>query len=338
MVRRVAKRQLRRGMSLMEPAPEEPQMDYEEEEEDDLADLLEEEPAPEEPMYEDEESGMALMNELDRVYKALDDRDNMILQLAKGVQKLAKRVLALEDDDDMDDDKYSDEYKESAEYKAKKDKAIPPVAARPAAPRAAAPAPAPAPAPRLARKDAPEGDFTVGGDDDLGDEVQQGGETQVPGLTAGQPQGIAQKAAVAKALESQGWDVDAIVKATGLIKKDDKWSNFGDKDSDIPMNAPVTPDTKDWDEDFSIVPGSGNAPTSVKGIGSVAKTLEGLGVDRGKIDKLFEGAGFIRKAQAPTVGAGAQGDKPQSIEEIESVYRGYSFQQLNQFRTEVGDL
>ncbi|KKL12910.1 hypothetical protein LCGC14_2531010, partial [marine sediment metagenome] len=37
MTRRVAKR-VRKGMSLMEPAPEEPQMDYEEEEEEDLAD------------------------------------------------------------------------------------------------------------------------------------------------------------------------------------------------------------------------------------------------------------------------------------------------------------
>ena len=166
MVRRVAKRQARKGMSLMEPAPEEPQMDYEEDEEDDLADLLEEEPAPEEPyMEEDDESGMALMRELDLMYKTLDERDGMILQLAKATQTLAKRVLALEDDDEDDEEEYEEG---SMEYKAAKAKKA------------------------AVKKEAPEGDFTVGGDDDLGDQVQQGGETQVPGLTAGQPQGIAQ--------------------------------------------------------------------------------------------------------------------------------------------------
>lgn len=309
MVRRVAKRQARKGMSLMEPMPEEPQMDYEEDEEDDLADLLEEEPAPEpapeEPYMEDEESGMALMRELDLMYKTLDERDGMILQLAKATQTLAKRVLALEDDDE-------DEDEESMEYKAAQAKKA------------------------AVKKEAPEGDFTVGGDDDLGDEVQQGGETMTPGLTAGQPQGIAQKAA--SVMKDAGAASELIAKATGLIWKDDKWSNFGEKDSDIPMNAPVTPDTKDWDEDFSIVPGSGNAPASVKGIGSVAKALAKLGVDTGEVNKMFETAGFIRKAQAPTVGAGATGDAPKSIEDIEATYRGLSFQQLNQFRTEVGDL
>jgi len=307
MTRRVAKRQLRRGLSLQEPMPEAPP-EYEDEEEDDLADLLEEEPVPAPDMeYEDDDM---LEQELSRMYKALDDRDDMILQLAKGVQKLAKRVLVLEDDDE---DEESEEG--SAEYKAAK--AI------------AAKAPV--------KKEAPEGDFTVGGDDDLGDEVQQGGETQVPGLTAGQPQGIAQKAEVAKALEAAGVSPDLIVKATGLIKKDDKWSNFGDKDSDVPANAPVTPDTKDWEEDFSIVPGSGNAPDSVKGIGSVAKSLEAMGVDTSEITKLFKGAGFIRKAAPPTVGAGATGEVPQ-IDKLEEQARGLDFHQLNAWRIEVGDL
>jgi len=303
MTRRVAKRQLRRGLSLQEPAPEEPQMDYEEEEEDDLADLLEEEPAPE--MEEEPEDDMMLA-EVNNLYKTIDERDDMILQLARGVQKLAKRVLVLEADED-----------ESEESEDKEDKAA---------------------TPRKVQMEAPEGDFTVGGDDDLGEEIQQGGDPMEPGLTAGQPQGIAQKAVIAKALALAGVDAAQIRKQTGLVFKDDKWSNFGDKDSDIPANAPVTPDTKDWDEDFAVVPGSGNAPASVKGIGSVAKSLESMGVDRGRIDKLFEDSGFIRKSPAQTVGAGATGDGPKTTEQIEAAYRGMSFQQLNQFRTEVGDL
>ena len=302
MTRRVAKRQLRRGMSLMEPAPEEPQMDYEEEEEeDDLADLLEEEPAPE---MEEPDDDMMLA-EVNNLYKAIDERDDMILQLARGVQKLAKRILVLENDEDESDDD-------------KEDKAAPPA--------------------RLQRKEAPEGDFTVGGDDDLGEEIQQGGDPQEPGLTAGNPQGIAQKAVIAKALAASGVSAEVIQKATGLVFKDDKWSNYGEKDSDIPANAPVTPDTKDWDEDFSIVPGSGNAPASVKGIGSVSKALESLGVDKSAIDKLFESKGFIRKAAAPTVGAGATGDNPQSVDKLEEQARGLTFGQLNEWRIETGNL
>ncbi len=297
MTRRVAKRIRNKGLSLQEePMPEQPPMEYEEEE-DDLADLLGEEDELEEEPEDD-----MMLAEVQNLYKVQDDRDDLILQLARGVQKLAKRVLSLEADE-------TDETEEDKEDKA----------ARPV------------------NKEAPEGDFTVGGDDDLGDEIQPGPPAQEPGLTAGQPQGIAQKAEIANALEAAGVHADLIVKATGLIRKDDKWSNYGDKDSDIPANAPVTPDTKDWEEDFSVVPGSGNAPSSVKGIGSVAKTLERMGVDSGAIDKMFEGAGFIRKAQPPTVGAGATGET-QSIEKLEEQARGLSFQQLNNMRSATGNL
>ncbi len=297
MTRRVAKRTLRRGLSLQEPVMEEPPMEYEDEE-DDLADLLEEEP----PVEEEPEEDMMLA-EIQNLYKAQDDRDDMILQLARGVQKLAKRVLTLEADDD-------DETEEE-----KEDKAVPA---------------------RQVKNEAPEGDFTVGGDDDMGDEIQPGPPAQTPGLTAGQPQGIAQKAAAV--MKANNVDAAVIAKATGLIWKDDKWSNFGDKDNDVPANAPVTPDTKDWDEEFSVVPGSGNAPASVKGIGSVAKSLEDIGFDKSAVDKLFEGKGFIRKAAAPTVGAGATGDGPPTIDTLEERARGLTFNQLNHMRQEAGDL
>lgn len=297
--KRVNKRQVRRGLDLQEPLPE-PEMDYEEEE-DDLADLLEEdEPEALPPLEEEPEEDMMLA-EIQNLYKAQDDRDGMTLQLAKAVQKLAKRVVQLEaDEDDEEEDK----------------------AARPR---------------QVAKDGAPEGDFTVGGDDDMGEEIQPGPPTQTPGLTAGQPQGIAQKAEIAKALEAQGVAAEVITKATGLIKKDDKWSNFGDKDSDVPANAPVTPGTMDWPEDWEIVPGSGNAPSSVKGIGSVSKALEALGVDRSQVDKLFEDKGFIRKAAPPIVGAGATGETA-PVEKLEEQARGLSFHQLNAIRLESGDL
>jgi len=293
----VRKRHARKGFSLQEEAPPEEPMAYDEE--DDLSDLLgeEEEEEPMAPPMEDEEPEL-LAAEIDRLYKQLDDRDGMTVQLAKAVRTLAKRVIALEGDDDED---------ESEEDKEDK---------------------------RFAAKDAPEADMPVGGTDDMGEDIQQGGEAQEPGLTAGEPQGIAQKARIANALLRQGVSFAVIRKATGLIVKDDKWSNFGDKDADIPANAPVTPDTKDWDEDFEIVPGSGQAPDNVKGIGSVHKALVKLGINA---DKVFEGAGIIRKAQAPTVGAGATGDAL-TIDTIEEQARGRSFGELNQMRIAMGDL
>ncbi len=293
----VRKRQVRRGFSLQEEAPPEEPMAYDEE--DDLSDLLgeeeEEEPMP--PM-EDEESGLALAQELDNLYKQLDDRDNMTVDLAKAVRTLAKRVIALEDDKSEDEDE------------DKEDKA----------------------GDRKVDMEAAEADMPVGGTQDMGEDVQAGGEAQEPGLTAGQPQGIAQKARIANALKAENVHPDVIAKATGLIWKDDKWNNFGDKDSDIPANAPVTPDTKDWAEDLEIVPGSGQAPSSVKGIGSVHKALTDQGLDA---DAIFKTAGLIRKAQAPTVGAGATGT-PQTIDNIEEQARGLSFRDLGRMASEHG--
>lgn len=286
----VRKRAVRRGFSLQEEAPPEEPMEYEEE--DDLSDLLDEEEEP-------DENALALAQELEGLYKSLDERDQMTVQLAKAVRTLAKRVLALEDDDDDE---------------AEEDKGG-----------------------RKVDMEAPEGDMPVGGTDDLGEDVQEGGKAQEPGLTAGEPQGIAQKAKIANALEAEGVHPDVIAKATGLIRKDDKWSNFGEKDSDIPANAPVTPDTKDWEEDFEIVPGSGQAPDNVKGIGSVHKALLKLGVDEETVNKMFEGVGFIKKAAPVTVGSGPQGE-PQTIDTLEEQARGLSFGELNRMRQDMGDL
>jgi len=294
-------RHLRRGFSLQEEAPPEEPMEYEEE--DDLADLLGEEEEPMAPPEED--SGLALAQELESLYKALDDRDAMTVQLAKAVRTLAKRVIALEDDDDDESDDDKEDKAEGAERKVE--------------------------------LEAPEADMPVGGTQDLGEDVQQGGEAMEPGLTAGQPQGIAQKAKIATALEKANVHPDIIAKTTGLIRKDDKWSNFGEKDSDIPANAPVTPDTKDWDEDFEIVPGSGQAPASVKGIGSVHKALTDRGVDAAVVDKMFADQGIIRKARPVTIG-GLNPSEPQTVDNLEEAARGMTFGALNHMRVDMGDL
>lgn len=281
----------------------EPEMDYEQEEEpeeDDLSDLLDEEPEEDEMPDEhmDDESEVALAAEVDNLYKALDQRDTMILQLAKATRTLAKRVMALEDEDEDEDESSTD---------------------------------------RKVDEQAPESDFAVGGDDDLGaPEAYQDGESETPGLTEGQPQGIAQKAfRIAKSLHAQGVPMSVIGKATGLVLKDDKWSNFGEKDADVPANAPVTPDTKDWADDFSVVPGSGQAPASVKGVGSVAKSL---GVSEAKVSKALAAAGFIKKSRSPSIGTPPQNAQAFDAEELAERARGLSFSELNRVRTGLGDL
>ncbi len=297
--RTVRKVRAQKGFSLQEEAPPEEPMAYDEE--DDLSDLLgedeEEEPPMPMPEEEEEEGGFALAREIDGLYKLQDDSDSNTIALAKALRFIAKRVIALEGKSD-------DESEEDKEDKGG----------------------------RKVDMEAAEADMPVGGTQDMGEDIQQGGEAQEPGLTAGQPQGIAQKALIATELEKAKVHPDIIAKATGLIRKDDKWSNFGDKDSDVPANAPVTPDTKDWDEDFEIVPGSGNAPSSVKGIGSVHKALVKLGIDA---DKVFEGAGIIRKAQAVTVGAGATGDAL-TVDEIEKQARSLSFRDIARMADEHG--
>jgi hypothetical protein len=194
--------------------------------------------------------------------------------------------------------------------------------------------------PSRVAKDGPMSDFAVGGDDDLGEpEAYQDGEENEPGLTAGQPQGIAQNKAlnIAKALAKSGVKMSVIAKSTGFIYKDDKWSNFGEKDADVPANAPVTPDTKDWEDDFSVVPGSGQAPADIKGIGAVAKAL---GVAPSAVTKAMSDAGMIRKSAARTPGnPQSEGGKGgQTVEDLEQKARDMTFKELNQIRIASGDL
>jgi hypothetical protein len=110
------------------------------------------------------------------------------------------------------------------------------------------------------------------------------------------------------------------------VSEDDASSNFGEKDSDVPGNPPVTPDTKDWPADQTIIPKSKLGPT-----------LKKLLADNAEMRSALVSAGIIKKAVAPTVGKTTQGTEP-DLGELEDRARSMSFKELNQFRVAVGDL
>lgn len=255
--------------------------------EDDLSDLLDDGDEDEEGGDEDDDDndedeghGLDLAREINNLYKALDDRDAMILDLAKSVRVLAKRQLT----------------KESSAFES---------------------------------NDTPYGDGTDGG--------QVGGtESMEAGLTAEgeNPQGIAHKAlAIAKSLNAAGVDMGIIAKSTGLILKDDKWSNFGDKDSNIPGNEAVTPDTKDWAQDQTVVPGSAMAPSGVKGISKALNIPEEAA---SKVLKALVAEGIIKKSMPIAVGTGATSEGV-DIEDLEQKARDTGWKDLNRMR-EAGGL
>jgi hypothetical protein len=232
------------------------------EDEDELDSLLDGEEDEEAPLLDEEEEDTEADEaapEMKGLYKALAERDALIVDLAKAVRTLAKRVMAME-------------------------------------------------------KRVPTSDFRVGGSEDLGTpEAYSGGTPQEPGLTPGEPQGLA---------------------------KDDKWSNFGEKDSTVPGNAPVTPDTKDWPADQTVVDGrggglSGMAPHGVRGIN---KSVEELNAKVALLEKALEAAGIVVKALPTTIGApDAQGQQI-TLEDAFEKARSLSFRELNRLREQMGEL
>jgi hypothetical protein len=257
--------------------------------EDDLSDLLDDgdedeneegDEDEEEGGDEDEGHGLDLAREINNLYKMQDDRDSMLLDLAKSMRVLAKRQLA----------------KESSAFES---------------------------------DNTPYGDGAEGG--------QVGGtESMEAGLTAEgeNPQGIAHKAlAIAKSLNASGVDMGIIAKSTGLILKDDKWSNFGDKDSNVPGNEAVTPGTMDWAQDQTVVPGSAMAPSGVKGI---SKALNIPEEQASKVLKALVEGGIIKKAMPIAVGTGATGDGV-DIDDLEQRARDTGWRDLNRMR-EAGGL
>jgi hypothetical protein len=151
---------------------------------------------------------------------------------------------------------------------------------------------------------ATESDFSPYGDSDLGSPESYSGSEEdtknVPGLVS-----MARKA---------------------KVDKDDASSNFGEKDSDVPGNPPITPDTKDWPADATIIPKSKMGPT-----------LKKLFDENAEIKAALVSAGIIKKAVGPTVGKTPSEPTP-DLGELEDRARGMSFQEINRFRVAVGDL
>ena len=110
------------------------------------------------------------------------------------------------------------------------------------------------------------------------------------------------------------------------MSKDDASSNFGEKDSDVPGNPPITPDTKDWAADQTIIPKSKLGPT-----------LKKLLSDNAEMRSALVSAGIIKKAAGPTVGKTTKESEP-DLGDLEDRARSMSFKELNQFRVAVGDL
>lgn len=110
------------------------------------------------------------------------------------------------------------------------------------------------------------------------------------------------------------------------VSKDDASSNFGEKDSDVPGNPAVTPDTKDWPADQTVIPHSDLAPTLQK----MQEEIKGL-------HKAMVAGGLIKKAQPRGVGVRTEEPQP-DLQKLEERARGMSFQELNRMRAECGDL
>jgi len=167
------------------------------------------------------------------------------------------------------------------------------------------------------QESATESEFTPYGESDLG-EPETGADTE---------EEPAVPAAESERAESDPGLVSLQRKSRkSVVRKDDASSNFGEKDSDVPGNPAVTPDTKDWPEDQTVIPHSDLAPT-----------LQKLQKENREMREAMVAAGFIKKAQPRGVGA-RTGDPEPDLQKLEERARGMSFQELNRMRSQCGDL
>jgi hypothetical protein len=115
----------------------------------------------------------------------------------------------------------------------------------------------------------------------------------------------------------------------GQVRKDDAAGNFGEKDDDMPGNAPADIDEKDKSpEDYLLQgdPGDGPGPQVSA---AVKAELEKA------VSAVYARHGIIRKAQGPRTGTGS-GTAAQGDEAAFSKIKSLSFKQINQMRTDLG--
>jgi hypothetical protein len=115
----------------------------------------------------------------------------------------------------------------------------------------------------------------------------------------------------------------------GRVRKDDAAGNFGEKDEDMPGNAPAGIDEKDKSpEDYLLQGGPGDGPgpqVSAAFKADLEKAIAGV----------YSSHGILRKAQGPRTGTGS-GAAAQGDEAAFARIKDLSFKQLNQMRTDLG--
>jgi hypothetical protein len=115
----------------------------------------------------------------------------------------------------------------------------------------------------------------------------------------------------------------------GQVRKDDAAGNFGEKDEDMPGNAPAGIDEKDKSpDDYLLQGGPGDGP-GPQVSAAVKAELEKA------VNAVYARHGILRKAQGPRPGTGS-GAAAQGDEAAFTKIKDLSFRQINQMRTELG--
>ena len=135
-------------------------------------------------------------------------------------------------------------------------------------------------------------------------------------------------------ISARGNAVGKAKSSKSKVAKDDAASSYGEKDSDIPGNRPADMDKKDKDAGEYLIqggPGDGPGPVSKATVRAISQIV------RSELRR----AGTLRKAETPGVGArDSKVDKAEAVDvdQLQNQMRGRSFQEINRFRVEIGDL
>lgn len=232
---------------------------------------------------DDEEDEASLKEEIAEMRKSQGEQAKIMLSLTRSLSAIAKHVMALQSDDDEEEELEATPGTPDSEEDVMEK-----------------------------GESAAESDFSPYGDADLGEPDE------------GEPEMDARSAASSDRAETDPGLVSLQKKSRkSVVRKDDSSSNFGKKDSDIPGNPPVTPDTKDWPADQTVIPHSGLGPTLKKELAEIRAALVG--------------AGIIKKSMSPHPGVRTEEPAP-DIQKLEERARDMSFQELNRWRAQCGDL
>lgn len=231
----------------------------------------------------DEEDEPSLKEEIAEMRKSQTETAKIMLSLTRSLSAIAKHVMALQSSDEEEELEATTSTPDSEEDVMEKGES------------------------------ATESDFSPYGSSDLGEPDE--GVTETPAMSAASSERAASDPGLVslKAKSSQ----------KSVVRKDDSSSNFGQKDSDIPGNPPVTPDTKDWPADQSVIPHSGLSPTLKKEIAEIRAALVS--------------AGIIKKAQSPTPGVRTE-EKALDLQALEDRARNMTHRELNHWRIACGEL